>query len=881
MRSRTSGAALLAAALALSTAQATAQAAPPPRASWTVTAPSTTGIAAVVELDQSTGVPALSVQRRGRVLLSPAPVGLRTAEADLTAGLRLVGQSRRTISERYTMTTGKQRERTVLAAEARFSFATAAGARLDLLVRAAEDGVAYRYALPAAATVLEETSAFTLPADSTAWLLPYNVNYENRRIRTTAAAADTATDDFAYPALFQVGEDHVLITESDVDGRHSGSKLLHTTGSGTYRVALSDASVRSDGPLETPWRTIVAGSLATVTESTMVDDLASPAKFTDTSWIAPGKVAWSWLSEHDSPRDFERQKDYVDFAARHGWPYVLVDEGWSDTWVPELTRYARARGVDVLLWYHWTRLDTPQERDAELSRVVGWGVKGVKVDFMDSDSQERYRWYDAILADTARMRLMINFHGSTIPHGLARTWPHVMTMEAIHGAEQMPHPDNDTVHPFTRNVVGSMDFTPVSLEVGPKVSSVAHEVALPVAYESGWTHFADMPEAYEKYPNALRFLDQVPTVWDETRLVSGDVSGTAVLARRAGERWFVGGLSSGDARTLSAPLSFLGGGRWLVELVRDPVSGVRGDVRRTSSVETSRSTLSIGVPRNGGFAAVACPARPGRQTCDEPIPRVAETSLTLTPRSADVERGGGVEVTAEFSVTSASTVQDVVLAPAAPAGWTVSGPPVTAARLGQGETLRGTWTATVPADARFGPAELPVAADFRDPGMPAGRQAVHVADAVDVFVPPSGQVHVSDLSFESEVNGYGPVERDRSNNDLIGGDGNPITIAGVTYARGLGAHAPSEVTLRLGENCTRFTAAVGMDDETTAQGSAVFQVVGDGDVLHDTGVLRTGTAAVPLDVDVTGVGSLTLRVTDGGDGKNHDHADWADALLTC
>jgi hypothetical protein len=640
MRFRTSGVALLTAALALSTTQVTARAAPPPRASWTVTAPSATGIAAVVELDRTTGVPTLSVQRRGRVLLSPAPVGLRTAEADLSTGLRLVGQSRRTISERYTTTTGKQRERTVLAAETRFSFATAAGARLDLLVRAAEDGVAYRYALPAAATVLAETSAFTLPADSTAWLLPYSVNYENRRVRTTAAAADTATDDFAYPALFQVGEDHVLLTESAVDGRYSGSRLLHTTGSGTYRVALADASVRSDGPLETPWRTVIAGSLATVTESTMVDDLAPPATFTDTSWIVPGKVAWSWLSEHDSPRDFERQKDYVDFAARNGWPYVLVDEGWSDTWVPELTRYARARGVDVLLWYHWTRLDTPGERDAELTKIVGWGVKGVKVDFMDSDSRERYRWYDEILADTARLRLMINFHGSTIPHGIARTWPHVMTMEAIHGAEQLPQPDNDTVHPFTRNVVGSMDFTPVSLEVGPKTSSVAHEIALPVAYESGWTHFADMPEAYEKYPNALRFLDQVPTVWDETRLVSGDVSGTAVLARRAGERWFVGGLSSGDARTLSAPLSFLGGGRWLVELVRDPESGVRGDVRRTSSVETSRSTLSVGVPRHGGFAAVACPARPGRQTCDEPVQRVAETSLTITPRSADVERGG-------------------------------------------------------------------------------------------------------------------------------------------------------------------------------------------------------------------------------------------------
>ncbi|WHT21385.1 glycoside hydrolase family 97 catalytic domain-containing protein [Crossiella sp. CA-258035] len=137
-------------------------------------------------------------------------------------------------------------------------------------------------------------------------------------------------------------------------------------------------------------------------------------------------------------------------------------------WVPELTRYARARNVDVLLWFHWQRLDTQQERDTQFTLITGWGVKGVKIDFMESDSQARYQWYDQALADTARHRLMVNFHGSTIPHGLARTWPHLLTMEAVHGAEQLPQPTDNPVHPFARNVVGSMDYTPVSLEVGPR-----------------------------------------------------------------------------------------------------------------------------------------------------------------------------------------------------------------------------------------------------------------------------------------------------------------------------------------------------------------------------------------------------------------------------
>jgi len=148
-----------------------------------------------------------------------------------------------------------------------------------------------------------------------------------------------------------------------------------------------------------------------------VDDLADPARFTDTSWIKPGKVAWSWLSEHQSPGDVERQKAYVDFAARNHLPYVLVDEGWKDAWVPDLVKYAQARHVDILLWFRWTNLDTEDKRQAILPKIKGWGVKGVKVDFMDSDSQARYQWYDAILADTAKLHLMVNFHGATIPHG--------------------------------------------------------------------------------------------------------------------------------------------------------------------------------------------------------------------------------------------------------------------------------------------------------------------------------------------------------------------------------------------------------------------------------------------------------------------------------
>ncbi|MGA6162135.1 glycoside hydrolase family 97 catalytic domain-containing protein [Amycolatopsis magusensis] len=870
---RSSAALLLSLAIALSLTAVPASAA----TGWTVTGPSSRS-PLTAQLTLEAGQLKLSAARAGRTVLAPAPVGLRTERADLSKDLKVLGQRQRILAERYTMTTGKRKERAVRARETRFQLG-AGDARFELVLRVSDDGVAYRYVLPdeGGTVVTGEASAYRLDPAATAWLLPYNAWYENQRVETTAAGA--ASGEFGHPSLFQSGADFVLLTESDVDGSYSGSKLVHEAGSPTYAVKLADERVTAPGALRTPWRTAIIGDLATVTESTLVDDLAAPSKIEDTSWIRPGKSAWSWLSEHQSPRDFERQKVYVDFAARNGWPYVLVDEGWSEDWVPELTRYARARGVEVLLWFHWQTLDTPGKRAEVLPKVKGWGVKGVKVDFMESDSQARYAWYDEILAETAALELMINFHGSTIPHGLARTWPHVMTMEAIHGQEQLPQPANNPVHPFTRNVVGSMDFTPVALEVGPRTSSVGHEVALPVLYESAWQHFADKPEAYDRHPNALRFVNQVPTVWDETRYLTGHPGDEAALARRNGDRWFVGAITAGPARTVSTPLSFLGEGEWLVETVRDVPGSPRSDVQRESRVLRATDTLSHAVPANGGFAAIACPATPGRTSCDKPIQHVPGTSLTITPQDAgDRSPGSTFEISADF--TADRPVRDAVLAPSVPEGWAVAGQPVRDEEFVPGEVLSGKWTVTV--GSQPGKHEIPVAADFRDPALDAPE--VHVAKAVPVFVPPpvpADGASVSELPFVSATNGWGPVERDRSNNDQAAGDGNPLTIGGVTYAKGLGTHAASEVTVYLGRGCESFTALVGLDDETTEPGSAAFQLLGDGKVLAETPGLRGGSPAVALSAEVTGVRMLTLRTTDGGDGKNHDHTDWAEPRLRC
>ncbi|MBP2324519.1 hypothetical protein JOF56_004904 [Kibdelosporangium banguiense] len=837
-----------------------------------IAAPAAAGdVTADISRNPATGIFELTVQKAGRVVLPASPLGIRTATADLTTGLRETARSTRVVNETYRMTTGKRLDRAVQHTETRISLADTGNARFDLVLRVAPDGVAYRYELQAATDVLSEASAFAIPGNASAWLMDYSPQHENQRFRTTAGGA--ALREYGNPSLFQIGQDFVLLTESNVDGRYAGSSLVHT-GGGRYQVQLKDQRVL--GARIGPWRTMIVGDLATVTESTLVDDLADPSRISDTSWIRPGKVAWSWLSEHSSPSDFERQRVYVDFAARNGWPYALVDEGWSSQWVPELTRYARAKGVDILLWYHWNSVDTADERKREFDLLQAWGVKGVKVDFMESDSQSRYQFYDAILAETAQRHLMINFHGSTIPHGLARAWPHLLTMEAVHGAEQLPQPNGNPIQPFTRNVVGSMDFTPVSLEVGPRVASIAHEIALPVVFESGWTHFADKPEAYGRFPEALRFLNQVPTVWHQTELVNGFPGESAVFARRNGDRWFVGGIALGGARTMTVPLSFLGSGSWLVETIKDG-SG-RSDVVRTTSVHSSADTLSVPVPENGGFAAVICPVTPGRTSCYQPIAQVPDTSLTVTPAgSVTVTPGSSFEVTGSFTNSSMRPLTDVELKPSVPAGWTVTGAPVTATVLRPNAVLNARWTITVPANVSSGGFEVPIAAEYQVPDFPR----VHVARTVRGLVPLTGSAYVSDLPFDSATNGWGPVERDMSNGETGGGDGRTLTVAGTTYAKGLGVHAVSDVVISLGGTCRTFTASVGLDDETTSPGSVAFQVVGDGRVLGETGVMRTGTPAAPIAVDLASVQVLSLHVSDGGDGKNFDHADWVNAHLAC
>ncbi|MEU7856061.1 glycoside hydrolase family 97 catalytic domain-containing protein [Nonomuraea sp. NPDC049141] len=597
------------------------------RGSWKITGfPG--GPSAELVLDPQTGTLSLAVTRGGVRVLEPSPAGIVTERADLSQGLRFLHRRDRVVTEHYTTTVGKRRKRWALMREAAFTFENAAGVRLDLVVRVAHDGVAYRYRLPEDhGAVLRETSAFTPAQDATAWLALHRRDYENPFLQYPAQSAPAA--DFMVPALFETDGTYLLVTESDLDGRYSGPRLSHELGTGTYRLQLWDPQVQVSGPLATPWRVMIVGDLATVTESTLVDDLAPDAKVRDTSWIEPGQVLWTWLAGgREAGQSLDLQKGFVDYASARGWPYVAVDAGWyflkdqwdvtdpewpTTSWIPQLVEYGRGKGVEIVVWIHFRDLDTPEERALWLPTLRKWGVRGVKIDFMDAESQERLRWYDEILPATAENHLMVNFHGSTIPKGIHRTWPQVMTMEGVHGGEKRTLTTSHlTTLPFTRNVVGSMDYTPMAFQRPARPTSDAHELGLAVTYESGLQDLAGTVESYRARPEAERFLEQVPTVWDETRLLSGRPADHVVLARRSGDRWFVGAGISGAARTLDVALGMLRG-RWLVEVVRD---GPTGLVRESQVVDGPRGRLAVAVPAEGGYAAIACRWHPGITTCD-------------------------------------------------------------------------------------------------------------------------------------------------------------------------------------------------------------------------------------------------------------------------
>ncbi|WP_101295811.1 glycoside hydrolase family 97 protein [Halegenticoccus soli] len=575
------------------------------------------------------GRPILSVRSAGTGVIEPSPLGLETFETSFSAGLSVEVRERRTTEIAYETPAGKRRHHRCRANEETVTLVDDDGATVRIDLRVSNDGVAYRYRLPGQGPVVVtgEESAFRLPEGASAWVMPFEAKHEDVWRSTSAKEA---AGRYSFPSLFEVGSRWVLLTEAGVDGRYVASHVtaeaddtlfrVHFPDSERHRMATESADVSTTRPLATPWRVAIVGDLATVVESDLVTDVidapsygTDPCRIEDQSWIRPGRVAWSWWSDGASPSDPATQRRYVDYASERDWEYVLVDAGWSQgSWMTDLVDYATERNVDVLVWSRWSDLDTEAKRAMRLPRWKSWGVAGVKVDYMNSDSQQMMEFYDELAAATADHELLLNVHGSITPKGLRRRWPHLLTYEGVYGAEnyhpapQTIPPEHNVILPFTRNVIGPMDYTPVTFSAETRTTTVGHELALAVVFETGLQHFADDIETYRKRPLAEEFLEHVPAAWDATRFVGGYPGREATIARRHGERWFVGCITAGEGRTVEGSCEFLDiEGPYRVDIYRDDEAGE--SIARENRRIARDDAFAVSLPENGGFAAIFRP----------------------------------------------------------------------------------------------------------------------------------------------------------------------------------------------------------------------------------------------------------------------------------
>jgi hypothetical protein len=465
-------------------------------------------------------------------------------------------------------------------------------------------------------------------------------SYEENYLQEVPVSLDSPIGyGWVYPALFRTDDVWMLITEASLNENYCGS---HLTNSGNaYQLEFPqpeeifpDGALNPNGslPMSTPWRIITIGDLATVTQSTQGTDLAQPAIDVDFSFVRPGLASWSWVILKDESVNYDTQKEFIDFAAEMKWPYCLVDGLWDQQIgrekIAELSEYAQNKGVELLLWYNsagsWNsayqtpkdKMLTHESRVEEFKWMNEIGVKGIKVDFFGGDGQSMIAYYHDLLRDAAEYGIMLNFHGATLPRGWARTYPNLMTVEAIKGYEFITFgqetADNAPTHmamtPFTRNVFDPMDFTPINLGGVPNIerrTTNGFELALSVVFTSGIQHVAETPEGISTVPDYVKnFLTGFPGGdWEETRFIDGYPGELAVIARRHGDQWYVGGINGENIeKELELDFSFIPGSQQ-ANLITDGEEGILSFSQEDIELNEGE-TFNIELKPNGGFVMV-------------------------------------------------------------------------------------------------------------------------------------------------------------------------------------------------------------------------------------------------------------------------------------
>jgi alpha-glucosidase len=595
-------------------------------------------------------------------MLSPSPISL-VFEGGGIVGPSPIVEAATTESVRETIRPPVAEKRSIIPDVYNQMTLRLAGG-FSLIVRAYDDGVAYRFRTAVAGEVLiknEDLRIHLSPRDSV-WF-PEETSFlsHSERLYSLLAVKDIAdTQMCCLPAVVSAqGGVKMAITESDL--RDYPGLYLRGIGGGEPTLcavlpaypeqeqAADDRTVkvvkrapylaRTQGTRDFPWRVFaLAEKDADLIANDIVYRLGSPNVLKETSWIRPGKVAWDWWNANNlygvtfkSGINTETYKQYIDFASRHRIEYVIFDEGWSkpsDLFavnpamdMDALFSYAKTKNVGIILWVTWNALENRMVE--ALDRFAAWGAKGVKVDFMQRDDQKMVNYYERVAQECAARRLLVDFHGSYKPTGLSRTYPNALTREGVRGLEWNKWsaditPQHDVTLPFTRMFAGPMDFTPGAMRNAAKGSfqpifsqpmsqgTRCHQLAMYVVYESPLQMLADCPSNYMREPECMEFLSAVPTTWDETRVLNGLIGQYVTVARKKGDTWYIGSMTDWNPREMMLELTFLGKGTYEVVALEDGINAGRygSDFAKKISRIASPGPLRIQLAPGGGWAAI-------------------------------------------------------------------------------------------------------------------------------------------------------------------------------------------------------------------------------------------------------------------------------------
>ena len=534
-----------------------------------------------------------------------------------------------------------------------------------IVFRVFNEGVAYRFetSLAAAETkVYGEEAHFSFAGD-------YNVYYHKeegffshneREFLYLPLKQITTTSLASPPAIIVTNQGvNIALAESDVEdypglwlrGNNSNAldgvfppyplkEELRRNSDRDFQVTETAGYIAmTKGTRTFPWRIIgIAEKDADLITNQLVYLLAKPSQVQDTSWIKPGKVAWDWYNANNiygvdfkAGINTQTYKYYIDFASRYGIEYVILDEGWyklgnllsvvPEIDIEELVAYGKKKNVGIIVWMVWKTLD--DQFEAAFTQAEKWGVKGLKIDFMQRDDQLLMDFYHKICREAARRRMLVDFHGAIRPATMTRTWPNLVNVEGVRGLEQTKwskyaNPEHNVTLPFTRMLLGPMDYTPGAMVNAGRESNFApifqrpmslgtraHQLAMYVIYEAPLQMLADSPSHYLREPEVMEFLRPVPTVWDETRVLAAKLGDYVSIARRRGHEWYIGAMTDWTSRTLEIDLSFLPRGRFRIVAYEDgPNAEKTGhDYKVVKSDVDGTKKLTINLAPGGGWAA--------------------------------------------------------------------------------------------------------------------------------------------------------------------------------------------------------------------------------------------------------------------------------------